>query len=60
LPGNFEFYVNAVVQWTRELSASIDAAEPGFGARITQISQEGRHLVYRYTKNREPFFFDDL
>ncbi len=56
LPGNYEFTASGVVQWTREASST----EPGFGARFTQISQEGRQLVYRYTRNREPMFYDDL
>ncbi len=60
LPGDFEFQANAVVQWTREASGGGDSAEPGFGARFTQISPEGRNLVYRYTRNREPIFYDDL
>jgi hypothetical protein len=60
LPGNYEFFANAVVQWTRERGVSSDSAAPGFGARFTQISQEGRQLVYRYTRNREPIFYDDL
>jgi hypothetical protein len=56
LPGDYEFTATAVVQWTREAGTS----EPGFGARFTQISAEGRQLVYRYTRNREPMFYDDL
>jgi Tfp pilus assembly protein PilZ len=60
LPGNYEFHASATVQWTRETGASSDSAEPGFGARITQISQEARQLVYRFTRNREPLFYDDL
>jgi Tfp pilus assembly protein PilZ len=56
LPGDYEFHASAVVQWTREGAST----EPGFGARFTQISQEGRQLVYRYTRNREPMFYDDL
>jgi hypothetical protein len=60
LPGNYEFYANAVVQWVREAGGSIDSSEPGFGARFTQISPDGRQLVYRYTHNREPIFYDDL
>jgi Tfp pilus assembly protein PilZ len=59
LPGDYEFQANAVVQWTRESSTS-DAAEPGFGARFTQIAPDARQLVYRYTRNREPLFYDDL
>jgi hypothetical protein len=56
LPGDYEFIASAVVQWTREGGSS----EPGYGARFTQISPEGRQLVYRYTRNREPMFYDDL
>jgi hypothetical protein len=56
LPGDYEFTATAVVQWTREAGSS----EPGYGARFTQISPEGRQLVYRYTRNREPMFYDDL
>ena len=26
----------------------------------SQISPEGRQLVYRYARNREPLFYDDL
>ncbi|MDI3287071.1 hypothetical protein [Polyangium sp. 15x6] len=57
LPGDYEFYARGVVQWTREASGS---SEPGFGARFTQIGNEGRQLVYRYARNREPMFYDDL
>jgi hypothetical protein len=56
LPGDYEFTANAVVQWTREGGSS----EPGYGARFTHITPEGRQLVYRYTRNREPMFYDDL
>ena len=56
LPGNYEFQATGVVQWTRDPGTD----EPGFGARLTQISAEGRQLVYRYTHNREPMFYDDL
>ncbi|WP_437854206.1 hypothetical protein [Sorangium sp. So ce363] len=60
LPGNYEFTAQAAVRWTREAGGSRDSAEPGFGARITQISAEGRQLVSRFTRNREPLFYDDL
>ena len=36
------------------------AAQPGFGAQFTQITPEARQLVYRYVRNREPLFHDDL
>jgi hypothetical protein len=57
LPGDYEFNAIAVVQWTR---AAGDVSDPGFGARFTQITPEGRQLVYRYARNREPMFYDDL
>jgi uncharacterized protein (TIGR02266 family) len=56
LPGDYEFTASGVVQWTREAGST----EPGYGARFNHISQEGRQLVYRYTRNREPMFYDDL
>jgi hypothetical protein len=56
LPGDNEITASAEVQWTREAGSS----EPGYGARFTQITPEGRQLVYRYTRNREPMFYDDL
>jgi Tfp pilus assembly protein PilZ len=62
LPGDYEFIATGVVQWIREPNTGTDTqdAEPGFGARFTQITPEGRQLVYRYTRNREPMFYDDL
>jgi hypothetical protein len=58
LPGDLEFQASGVVQWIRE--ASGEGVDPGFGARFTQITPEGRQLVYRYTRNREPILYDDL
>jgi hypothetical protein len=63
MPGGYEFAAQAVVAWTREAPMSSVAGHevpPGFGARFTEISQEGRQLVYRYVRNREPLFYDDL
>lgn len=60
LPGDYEFTASGTVQWTREPSEGNDSFDPGFGARFTQITPEGRQLVYRYTRNREPMFYDDL
>lgn len=60
LPGNFQFIAHAEVRWMRGSGVSVDSAEPGFGARFTQISHEGRQLISRYTRNREPIFYDDL
>jgi Tfp pilus assembly protein PilZ len=62
LPGDYEFQATGVVQWIRDPHSAGDGAnaEPGFGARLTQITPEGRQLVYRYTRNREPMFYDDL
>ncbi len=58
LPGDLAFTAEAIVQWTRDTRSG--ESEPGFGARITRISAEGRQLVYRYVRNREPIFYDDF
>jgi uncharacterized protein (TIGR02266 family) len=60
LPGGYEFEANAVVKWAREQSDAGNDAPPGFGAQFTQITPEARQLVYRYVRNREPLFHDDL
>ena len=60
LPGGYEFQATAVVRWTRDSPQSGADSSPGFGAQFTQISAEGRQLVYRYVRNREPLFYDDL
>lgn len=57
LPGGYEFEANAIVRWTRDDSGD---APPGFGAQFTDITQDARQLVYRYVRNREPIFYDDL
>lgn len=57
LPGGYEFEANAVVRWSREQGGD---APPGFGAQFTAITPEARQLVYRYVRNREPLFHDDL
>jgi uncharacterized protein (TIGR02266 family) len=60
LPGGYEFEANAVVRWSREQSEGGADAPPGFGAQFTQIAPEARQLIYRYVRNREPLFHDDL
>ncbi len=60
LPGGYEFEAKGVVRWTRDLRGTGGDAAPGFGAQFTEISPEGRQLVYRYVRNREPLFHDDL
>jgi hypothetical protein len=60
LPGGYEFEANAVVRWRRETSDAGSDAPPGFGAQFTEITSEARQLVYRYVRNREPMFHDDL
>jgi uncharacterized protein (TIGR02266 family) len=57
LPGGYEFEANATVKWVREQGGD---APPGFGAHFTGITPEARQLVYRYVRNREPLFYDDL
>ena len=49
-----------VVRWSRESSDGGHDAPPGFGAQFTQITAEARQLIYRYVRNREPLFHDDL
>ena len=62
MPGGYEFDAQAIVKWTRETvdSSHGQNAPPGFGAQFTQITPEARQLVYRYVRNREPLFHDDL
>ena len=64
MPGGYEFEAKGVVRWTREAPHSsrgeTATAPPGYGAQFTEISPEGRQLVYRYTRNREPLFHDDF
>jgi len=60
MPGGYEFEAIGVVIWTREAPHSGSDSSPGFGAQFTQITPEGRQLVYRYVRNREPLFYDDL
>lgn len=60
LPGGYEFETRGIVRWTREAPDSGGHAPPGFGAQLVDITPEGRQLVYRYVRNREPLFHDDL
>ncbi|HEY2408563.1 MAG TPA: PilZ domain-containing protein [Polyangiaceae bacterium] len=60
MPGGYEFEALGVVRWTREAPNSGSDSPPGYGAQFTQITPEGRQLVYRYVRNREPLFHDDL
>jgi uncharacterized protein (TIGR02266 family) len=63
LPGGFEFQARGTVTWVREMpkSGSLNPmSPPGYGVRFTEISKEARQLVYRYVRNREPLFYDDI
>jgi hypothetical protein len=63
MPGGYEFEAKGIVRWTREAplsSASGMESPPGFGAQFTEISAEGKQLIQRYVRNREPLFHDDL
>jgi Tfp pilus assembly protein PilZ len=62
MPGGYEFEARGVVAWTRDvaLSSTASGATPGFGAQFSEISDEGRGLIQRYVRNREPLFHDDL
>jgi hypothetical protein len=58
LPGGYEFEAQGIVRWRRENEG--EGAPPGFGAQFTNIAPEAKHLIYRYVRNREPLFHDDL
>ena len=60
IPRLVAMYLLAVTRETVDSAAGRDPAQPGFGAQLVQITQEGRQLVYRYVRNREPLFHDDL
>jgi Tfp pilus assembly protein PilZ len=64
MPGGYEFQAKGIVRWTREAPlsgrAGVPEAPPGFGAQFTDIAPEGRQLIQRYVRNREPLFHDDL
>jgi hypothetical protein len=61
MPGGYEFEALGIVRWTRDTpGVGGGESQPGFGAQFTQITPEGRQLVYRYVRNREPLFHDDL
>ncbi len=58
MPGGYEFQAVAEVRWTRESGAG--DAPPGYGCAFKSVSKDARQLVYRYVRNREPLFHDDL
>lgn len=58
MPGGYQFDAVAEVRWTRETGAG--DAPPGYGCAFKNLTNEARKLVYRYVKNREPLFHDDL
>ena len=63
MPGGFEFEARGTVAWTREMpqTGSLSPlSPPGYGVRFTEISTEARQLIYRYARNREPLFYDDM
>jgi hypothetical protein len=63
MPGGYEFEAKGIVTWTREAplsSAGGIESPPGFGAQFTHIAAEGKQLIQRYVRNREPLFHDDL
>lgn len=63
LPGGFEFQARGQVTWVREMpkTGSLNPlSPPGYGVKFTELSKEARQLVYRYVRNREPLFHDDL
>lgn len=66
MPGGYEFLAKAKVAWTRDITGSLGAGSmrgvqsaPGFGAQFCEITEEGRRLIQRYVRNREPLFHED-
>lgn len=60
-PGGYEVEALGAVRFTREAGdSSGDMTHPGYGVRLTRMTNEGRQLVARYVRNREPIFYDDL
>jgi Tfp pilus assembly protein PilZ len=66
MPGGFEFVAKAQVAWTRDVATSLNPSSargmpgaPGFGAQFCEITEEGRRLIQRYVRNREPLFHED-
>lgn len=64
MPGGYEFVAKARVAWTRDTSTTIGpgsmrVGSPGFGAQFCEITDEGRRLIQRYVRNREPLFHED-
>ena len=61
MPGGYAFEAKGVVAWRRDVQTSSNAPgeTPGFGAQFSEISDEGRGLIQRYVRNREPLFHDD-
>jgi Tfp pilus assembly protein PilZ len=67
MPGGYEFVAKAIVAWTRSAGEAATGTQsmracvgpPGFGARFVEVTEEGRRLVQRYVRNREPLFHDD-
>jgi PilZ domain len=68
MPGGYEFIAKAIVAWTRSAgdtqsgthSWRAAAGPPGFGARFSEITEQGHRLIQRYVRNREPLFHEDL
>jgi hypothetical protein len=58
MPGGYEFVASAVVRWARG-RVDDESASPGFGAKLTAITTEGRQLVRRFVRNREPLLYDE-
>lgn len=58
MPGGYQFQAVAEVRWTRETGSG--ESPPGYGCGLKEVTDEARKLVYRYVRNREPLFHDDL
>ncbi len=48
----------AEVRWARRLNPASDTP-PGVGLRFVSLSEEDRRLIERFSRKREPLFYDE-
>jgi hypothetical protein len=58
LPGNLEFEAEGVVRWHRDSRLANEDNSPGYGVKMTSVTEPGRRLLSRYAALREPLFHE--